>query len=86
MDDHHPQRDLALAAWIRAARRQAGLSQAELAEQLGIAQSSISQWEKGVTQPATPHMLTLLRLFPASVAALIAGETTTDAAADGQRT
>jgi len=36
MNDHHPQPDLALAAWIRAARRGAGLSQAELAEQLGL--------------------------------------------------
>jgi transcriptional regulator with XRE-family HTH domain len=79
MNDHHPQPDIALAAWIRAARRQAGLSQVELAERLGLAQSSVSQWEKGVTQPSTRHMLTLLQMFPTAVAELIAGGTTSDA-------
>jgi transcriptional regulator with XRE-family HTH domain len=72
MSSGQDQPELELAAWIRAARRRAGLSQLELAEQLGIAQSSISQWEKGLTQPATPHMLTLLRMFPASVPELLA--------------
>jgi transcriptional regulator with XRE-family HTH domain len=80
MNDHHPQPDVALGAWIRAARRQAGLSQVELAERLGLAQSSVSQWEKGITQPSTSHMLTLLRMFPSSVAELIASGTTSDAA------
>ena len=79
MNDHHPQPDLVLAAWIRAARRGAGLSQAELAERLGLAQSSVSQWEKGVTQPSTRHMLTLLQMFPTAAAELIAGGTTSDA-------
>ncbi len=84
MNDHHPQPDVALAAWIRAARRQAGMSQVELAERLGLAQSSVSQWEKGVTQPSTRHMLTLLQMFPASAAELIASETTRDAPTAGQ--
>ncbi len=67
MNDHHPQPDLALAAW-----------KAELAEQLGLAQSSVSQWERGGTQPSTPHLLRLLQMFPAAVAELIAGGTTSD--------
>jgi transcriptional regulator with XRE-family HTH domain len=79
MNDYHPQPDLALAAWIRAARRAAGLSQAELAEQLGLAQSSVSQWERGGTQPSTSHLLRLLQMFPTAVAELIAGDTTSDA-------
>lgn len=73
MNDHHPQPDGALAAWIRAARRHAGLSQVELAEQLGVRQSSVSQWERGTTVPATPHLLALLRIFPDMVADLIPG-------------
>jgi DNA-binding XRE family transcriptional regulator len=40
-----------LARQIRAARRQAGLSQADLADQLGIRQSSVGQWERGATTP-----------------------------------
>ena len=84
MNSDHVQPDLELSAWIRAARRRAGLSQAELAAQLGLAQSSVSQWEKGVTQPSTRHLLRLLQMFSASVAELIAGETTGDAATAGQ--
>jgi transcriptional regulator with XRE-family HTH domain len=86
MNDHRPQPQPApaLAAWIRAVRRHAGLSQVELAERLSLAQSSVSQWEKGITQPSTPHMLRLLQMFPASVGELIADRTTTDAAAPKQ--
>ncbi|HZD71233.1 MAG TPA: helix-turn-helix transcriptional regulator [Actinomycetes bacterium] len=48
-----------LSEVIRAARRQAGLSQAELGELLGVRQSSVSQWERGSTMPSTIHLLTL---------------------------
>ena len=82
MSGYQPQPDL--AAWIRAARRHAGLSQVELAEHLGIAQSSVSQWEKGVTLPSTRHMLGLLQRFPASVADLLTGQPIDDAPASQQ--
>ncbi len=49
-----------LADAIRQARKQTGLSQDELAAQLGIRQSSISQWERGTTLPSTRHLLGLL--------------------------
>jgi transcriptional regulator with XRE-family HTH domain len=77
MNGDHPLPDL--AGWIRAARRGAGLSQAQLAARFDLAQSSVSQWEKGVTQPTTTHLLRLLQMFPASVAELIADRTTADA-------
>jgi transcriptional regulator with XRE-family HTH domain len=48
-----------LSEAIRAARRRAGLSQAELAELLGVRQSSVSQWERGSTKPSTVHLLAL---------------------------
>ncbi len=59
MTDHPSRHDL--AAWIRAARRRAGLSQGELADQLGIRQASVSQWERGTTQPSTQHLLALVQ-------------------------
>ena len=40
-----------LAEGIRTARRHAGLSQADLAQELGIRQSSVGQWERGATTP-----------------------------------
>jgi transcriptional regulator with XRE-family HTH domain len=48
-----------LSKAIRSARRRAGLSQVELAELLGVRQSSVSQWERGSTKPSTVHLLTL---------------------------
>ena len=85
MSDHHPQPDVALGRWIRAVCFHLGLSQAELAEQLNVRQSSISQWERGLTQPATPHLLALLRLFPDMVTELIAdGGTVSEAPAEAQ--
>ncbi len=48
---------------IRAARQRAGLTQGELGEMLGIQQSSVSQWERGIVEPSLQLFLTLVRLF-----------------------
>jgi transcriptional regulator with XRE-family HTH domain len=52
-----------LSEAIRAARRRAGLSQAELAAALGVRQSSLSQWERGSTRPSTDHLLALTSIL-----------------------
>jgi transcriptional regulator with XRE-family HTH domain len=56
-----------LSEAIRAARRRAGLSQAELAELLGVRQSSVSQWERGSTKPSTVHLLALTATLQCSL-------------------
>jgi transcriptional regulator with XRE-family HTH domain len=38
---------------IRAARQDADLTQAELAERVGVPQSSVSRWESGEVDPTT---------------------------------
>jgi predicted nucleotidyltransferase/DNA-binding XRE family transcriptional regulator len=48
---------------LRSARRQAGLSQAVLAERAGVTQSVISAYESGARQPSLP---TLARLIAAA--------------------
>jgi len=53
-----------LATEIRQARKHAGMSQVELAAALGIRQSSVSQWERAATEPATQNLLDLMRLLP----------------------
>ena len=53
-----------LADAIRAARVEACMNQVELAAALGVRQSSVSQWERGVTKPLTPNLLALMRLLP----------------------
>jgi len=51
---------MSTAQWIRDRRSAAGLSQAELARQVGVSQPMISLWERGVTEPA-PDVLKQLR-------------------------
>jgi DNA-binding XRE family transcriptional regulator len=60
-----------LASEIRRARRRAGMSQAELASALGVRQSSVSQWERGATEPSTHNLLDLMRVLPGLAESLI---------------
>ncbi len=59
-----------MARAIREARAQAHLSQVELSAALRVRQSSVSQWERGVTLPSARNLLVLLRVLPALVEAL----------------
>jgi uncharacterized protein len=45
---------------LRAARRKAGISQAELARRAGVAQSVISVYESGRRQPSVPTLASLV--------------------------
>jgi DNA-binding transcriptional regulator YiaG len=56
-----------LSEAIREARHRAGLSQVELAELLGVRQSSVSQWERGSTKPSTIHLLALTAALKSSL-------------------
>ena len=56
--------DRPLAGAIRLARRRADLSQGELADRLGIRQSSVSQWERGTTEPAGRRLVALIGELP----------------------
>ncbi len=70
-----------LSEAIRAARRRAGLSQAELAELLDVRQSSVSQWERGSTRPSTVYLLALTAALKCSLldfAGLGAGDAGTE--------
>lgn len=57
----------AAGSLVRAARQQAGLSQAELGRRAGVTQSVISAYESGTRQPSMP---TLTRLIEATGAEL----------------
>lgn len=67
---------------IRAHRDELGLTQAELADKLGLTYSSVSQWESGRATPRTPILRQLADLFNTTVADLM-GEDTTEAAISG---
>lgn len=49
------------AGLIRAARAQAGLTQAALAERLGTTQSVVSRWERGGDEPRLSTLARVLR-------------------------
>ena len=49
------QANMNAAATIRAARKAAGLSQADLAQRVGVTQSVVSDWENGKLQSYTDH-------------------------------
>jgi SOS-response transcriptional repressor LexA len=63
---------------IRAHRDELGLTQAELADKLGLTYSSVSQWESGRATPRTPILRQLADLFNTTVADLM-GEDATEA-------
>jgi len=63
-----------LDAAVRQARMAARLAQEDLAGALGVRQSSVSQWERGTTVPATCHLLGLLRVLGVLVVRLLLGE------------
>ena len=67
---------------IRAHRDELGLTQAELADKLGLTYSSVSQWESGRATPRTPILRQLADLFDTTVADLM-GEDASETAISG---
>ena len=55
-------------------RRQAGLSQEQLGEQLEVSRQAVSKWESGQTTPELQYILALCRLFQVSSDWLLTGE------------
>jgi transcriptional regulator with XRE-family HTH domain len=48
-----------LGSRIRQARRQAGLSQSQLAAKIGAHVTSVSDWERGVNEPSVRHLTSI---------------------------
>lgn len=64
-----------LGARLQALRRQAHLSQQELAERLHVSRQSISKWELGTAKPDLDNMIRLSELFGVSLDELVLGKT-----------
>ncbi len=52
-------------------RKKSGLSQEQLAEQLGISRQAISKWERAESSPDTDNLIALARLYGVSLDALV---------------
>ena len=61
-------------AIISAQRRKADLTQAELAEKLGISYQAVSSWERGASMPDIGKLVDLARLLGVTVDYLLSGE------------
>ena len=57
---------MTLGERIAQLRREAGLSQEGLAEQMGVSRQAVSKWEKGLSYPDTENLLALAALFGVS--------------------
>ena len=51
---------------LRDLREAAGLTQFELAQQMDVTIATISNWERGTSEPFARHLLKLARLFNVS--------------------
>ena len=57
-------------------RKQNGYTQAQLAEVLGIKQSSISDWENDISRPEYENLIALSKLYDESIDTLLGNEKT----------
>ncbi len=56
-----------LSEKIYSLRRRSGLSQEQLAEQVGVSRQAISKWESGLSTPELENLLALSRCFGITV-------------------
>ena len=61
---------------IRLLRERRGLTQSELAKQLGITRSSVNAWEQGISVPSTQSSVDLAAIFKISTDYLLGVEST----------
>ena len=55
---------LILCRAIRQARQERSWTQMELAQRMGVSQSAISFWERGIETPSLAHQIKLVTLLP----------------------
>ena len=65
---------MSLGERIALARKQAGLSQEQLGEKLGVSRQAVSKWESGQTNPDVAYVAQMCRLMGVSSDWLLLGE------------
>jgi transcriptional regulator with XRE-family HTH domain len=63
-----------IGARIRAARRDRGLTQDELADQVGVSRSAVAQWETGRTGQVTGNLSRIAGVLEVNVEYLMFGD------------
>ena len=67
-----------IGQYIQTKRKALGLTQAELAERLGMSNKSVSKWERGVCLPDVSIYMELCKILDISLNEFIAGEDLTE--------
>lgn len=62
---------MAFSDQLTAYRKQAGLSQEQLGEQIGVSRQTVSKWEQGLTTPELDKLIALSRVFDVSIDRLV---------------
>jgi len=55
-----------IAKTLKKLRKSTGLSQPQLAKKIGVANSTISFWENGITKPKGSYIIILAKFFDVS--------------------
>lgn len=72
-----------LADRIKSLRERKGLTQAEIARQLGISRSGVNAWEMGLSVPSTQYIVELAKKFEISTDYLLGIDTTSTISVKG---
>lgn len=59
---------------IKELRQEKGLTQAELANKIGVTQGAVYFWEKGINEPTAGYLIKMARVFSVSVDELLSFE------------
>jgi transcriptional regulator with XRE-family HTH domain len=62
---------MTLGEQIQALRKEAGISQEELGEKLGVSRQSVSKWESDLTTPELDKLIAMSKLFGVSIGTLL---------------
>ncbi|WP_241159514.1 helix-turn-helix domain-containing protein [Adlercreutzia sp. ZJ176] len=66
--------NIEIAPRLASLRREKGLSQEELAAQLGVSRQAVSKWERGEAAPDTGNLVALADLYEVTLDQLVRGE------------
>lgn len=72
-----------IAERIKMLREKKGITQAELAKQLGVTRSGVNAWEMGISIPSTQYIAELARFFNISADYLLGLSQTSSISVEG---
>ena len=72
-----------LAEKIKSLRERMGMTQSDLARQMGLTRSSVNAWEMGLSVPSTQYIVELAKTFEVSTDYLLGMEGTATISVEG---